>query len=117
MKSGHTNYFNIYSTYKITTYNMITLHVYFYFVFCVCVFRVREGSSDAIFPLMHRISLSPFHPHTWCFTWSFTVPLQVQMVTDYSKPIQSESVFTSVLCWQASYYKLRVIFSIDGIMV
>ena len=70
--------FKIYSTYKIITYDMITPHVYFFFVF-FCVFQVREGRSDAISPLMHRmyLSQSPFHPHTWPFTWSSWVVCEI----------------------------------------
>ena len=50
------------------------------------------------------------------FYYLLTVPLQVQMVTVYSKPIQSESVFASPLCWLACFYEHRVIFRVDGLI-
>ena len=46
------------------------------------------------------------------YKFLFTFPLQVQTITDHFKPDQSESVFTIVLCWQACFYKHRVIFSL-----
>ena len=36
-----------------------------------------------------------------------TVILQDQTITNGSKPIQLGSVFTSVLCWVARFYKHR----------
>ena len=35
------------------------------------------------------------------YDYLLTVPLQAQMVTGHSKPIYSESVFTSAHCWGA----------------
>ena len=37
----------------------------------------------------------------YVYEYLLTVPLQVQTITVCSKPFQSESVFTSALCWRA----------------
>ena len=40
----------------------------------------------------------------------------MQTVTKHSKPIQSESVFSSAIYWRARFYEHRVIFRVGGLI-
>ena len=42
--------------------------------------------------------------------------LQDQMINNCSKPLQSESVYTSMLCWCRAHFEHRVIFGVDGLI-
>ena len=64
---------------------------------CVCANLSNKCSSQScvLFRVQQHI--------TYVYKYLLTVPLQVQTVNVNSKLFQSESVFTTTLCWRARF--------------